>query len=595
MRHPFRDRDLRPFLLLAALLGVVWLRHHPRERDDGLGEATVAVEQARDLYPEAEALAATEEQGRFAVLDAAGGEIGTLLVSGPDTRRVTGYGGPTPVAIGLDADGEVMGVLVLDNAESEDYFQDVLDSALLESWNGLSPDAARRKPVDAVSGATLSSSAIIETVQLTLQAQAAEAPAVAPSFRATPGRVALGLVLLADLALFFFAKRLHRVRYLILALNVAVTGFWLTDMLSLALLAGWLQHGIPARAWLGIGTVLLLAILLPLCTGRDFYCTCVCPYGSFQDLLGRWHFFQQRAPKWLVSFLGSLRGLLLGLVWLGLVAGATFDLTGAEPFAAFHWRVAGIGTLVLAGVFLLLSLCIPRAWCRYLCPTGRLLRVARCSRSGEGTGGWMSFGTYCVCLLTVAAGWLAWNCAYVPAKTVPDVLQVIHNRRSVRNYTDEPVTPEQVETLLRAGMAAPTAGNTQPWAFVVVTERERLEKLAENLHYGKMLAKAGAAIVVCGVPERALPGAARDMWLLDCTAASQNILLAAEGIGLGAVWVGIHPIPERIALVRQVLDLPETVAPLNIISIGHPLGIEQPKRKYDERKIHRETWRGAQD
>lgn len=595
MRHPFRDRDLRSFLLLVALLGVVWLRHHPRERDDGSGETTVSVEQARDLFPEAESLAVTEDQGRFAVLDGTGEPIGTLLVSGPDTRRVTGYGGPTPVAVGLDADGGVMGVLLLDNAESEDYLQDVLDSALLESWNGLSPKAALRKPVDAVSGATLSSSAIIETVQLTLQSQVAEPLAAASSFRLTLGLVALWLVLLADLALFFYAKRLHRIRYLILALNVAVTGFWLTDMLSLALLAGWLRHGIPARAWLGAGTVVLLAILLPLCTGRDFYCTCVCPYGSFQDLLGRWHRFQQRTPKWLVSFLGGLRGFLLGLVWLGLVAGATFDLTGAEPFAAFHWRVAGVGTLVLAGVFLLLTLFIPRAWCRFLCPTGRLLRVARCSRGGEGTSGWVSFSPYCVCLLVVAAGWLAWNSSAVPAKDAPDVLQVIHNRRSVRNYTDEPVTPEQLEILLRAGMAAPTARNSQPWAFVVVTERERLDTLAEQLPYGKMLAKAGAAIVVCGNMERALPGVAQDMWVQDCSAAAQNILLAAEGIGLGAVWVGIHPIPERIAVVRRVLDLPETISPLNVISIGHPLGIEQPKRKYDERKIHRETWRGAQD
>lgn len=592
MRHPFRDRDFRPLLLLVALLGVVWLRHHPRERDDGLGQATVSVGQALDLFPEAAALAATEDQGRFAVLDAAGGEIGVLLVSGPDTRRVTGYGGPTPVAIGLDADGEVLGVLLLDNHESEDYLQDVLDSPLLESWNGLSPAAALRKPVDAVSGATMSSSAIIETVQLTLQAQVAEPLAVARPIRLLSlGRVALWLVLLADLALFFFAKRLHRIRHLILAMNVAVVGFWLTDMLSLALLGGWLQHGIPARAWLGVGAVLLLAVLLPLCTGRDFYCTCVCPYGSFQDLFGRWHRFHQRAPKWLVSFLCSVRGLLLGLVWLGLVAGATVDLTGAEPFAAFHWRVAGAGVLVLAGAFLLLALFIPRAWCRLLCPTGRLLRVARCSRGGGDGAGWVSFGPYGVCLLAVAAGWLAWTSAYVPAKGGADVLEVIHSRRSVRNYTDEPVTPEQLETLLRAGMAAPTARNTQPWAFVVVTERERLSALAEQLPYGKMLAKAGAAIVVCGDMERAMPGVARDMWVLDCTAASQNILLAAEGIGLGAVWVGIHPIPENIATVRRLLDLPETVHPLNVISIGHPLGFEQPKRKYDERKIHREAWR----
>lgn len=597
MTYLFRDRDFRPLLLLLAMLGVVWLRHHPRLAEGDEPGPAVSLDQARGLFPEADSLKEGAETGEYSVVDAAGERLGRLLVSGPDTKRVTGYGGPTPVAVGLDAAGKVRGVVLLDNAESEDYLQDVLDSGLLASWDGLVPDEALRKRVDAVSGATMSSDAIIETVQLTLQPLVAEPVARARSFRFRLVLAAVWLVLLADLGLFFFAKRLRPLRLWILGLNVAVIGFWAASMLSLSQLGGWVQHGIPARAWLATGIMAVLALLLPLFTGRDFYCTCVCPFGSFQDILGALRRRSSlRVPPRLASFLCSMRGLLLGLVWLGLIAGVALDLARVEPFAAFQWRIAGAGSLILAGVFLALALWLPRGWCRFFCPTGRLLRVARCSREGAGkTGGWVGFRPYCLGLLVAAAAWLAWNSVYLPVKDTPDMLEVIHSRRSVRNYTDEPVTPEQIEVLLRAGMAAPTARNMQPWAFVVVTERDRLKQLADHLPYGKMLARAGAAIVVCADMERALPGIAREMWVQDCSAAAQNILLAAEGIGLGAVWIGVHPIPDNIAAVRRLLDLPETVQPLNVVSIGHPLGIEEPKYKYDERKIHREVWRGKED
>lgn len=588
MKNPFRGRDVRPFLILCALVAIVWFRHHPRPTATVGQGNLVALDQVQDLFPEAASLVPLADEPGDTVMDGAGNTLGMVLVSGPDTARVTGYGGPTPVAIGLDADHEVMGVLLLDNMESESYLQEVVDTGLLESWNGLSATAALSKPVDAVSGATMSSSSIIETVRLTLQPLVAEAQVVRSTPRITGAVVAVWLVLLFDLALFFFAKRLHRLRPWILAANVAVTGFYAASLLSLAQFAGWSLHGIPVRAWLTTGVMLVLAILLPFFTGRDFYCACVCPYGSFQELLGRWRRPGLHTPPWLGSFLHGLRALVLGLAWLGMVAGLALDFTTAEPFAAFHWQAAGGRVLVLAGIFLALSFFVPRVWCRFLCPTGRLLTTARCAPQSSGTR--VSFAGYSLCLVLVAASWLAWNSAYVPAKQARDVLQVIHSRCSVRNYTSEPVTQNQLDTLLRAAMAAPTAGNAQPWSFVVVTDREQLSKLAGRLEYGKMLTKAGAAIVVCGLPEQALPGEARGMWVLDCAVASENILLAAEGIGLGGVWVGVYPIEERMTAVREVLGLPENVVPLNVISLGHPTGIERPKRKFDEKKIHHETW-----
>lgn len=172
---------------------------------------------------------------------------------------------------------------------------------------------------------------------------------------------------------------------------------------------------------------------------------------------------------------------------------------------------------------------------------------------------------------------------------IPDALTVIHSRKSVRKYLDKPVSKEQLETLLRAGMAAPTAMNRQPWEFVVVTERAVLDTLALSRGpRGKSpLSGASAAIVVCGDTSRTI-GAA---WIQDCSAASENILLAAEAIGLGAVWTGVYiDRPEPVDNVRRVLGLPPQIVPLNIIVIGYPTGEEKPKDKWNPGKIHWNGW-----
>lgn len=170
---------------------------------------------------------------------------------------------------------------------------------------------------------------------------------------------------------------------------------------------------------------------------------------------------------------------------------------------------------------------------------------------------------------------------------VPDVLTVIHQRKSVRNYTAEPVAEQELDQLVRAGFAAPSARNLQPWEFYVVTDRGTLDGLAAALPYGKMLAKAQAAIVVCGNSREFGEGATREMWVQDCSAATENILLAAEGIGLGAVWIGVYPYAPRVEAVSKALKLPEEFIPLNVISIGRPDGKDMPKKKYRESKVHR--------
>ena len=166
-----------------------------------------------------------------------------------------------------------------------------------------------------------------------------------------------------------------------------------------------------------------------------------------------------------------------------------------------------------------------------------------------------------------------------------DALNVMFTRRSIRKYTDEPVTEEQIKTLLEAGMNAPSANNRQPWHFIVVDEREQLNAIMEAHPYSKMLAQAPLAIVVCGditISER--------YWQQDCAAATENILLTARALELGSVWLGVFPNEERTAGISGLFDLPETVRPLCVIAVGHPAEEKGRVERYDEEKVHRNRW-----
>jgi len=174
-------------------------------------------------------------------------------------------------------------------------------------------------------------------------------------------------------------------------------------------------------------------------------------------------------------------------------------------------------------------------------------------------------------------------------QSISDTLSVIHNRKSVRNFTGESITQDEIDILLKAAMAAPSAVNCQPWEFIVVTDRKTLDALGEALPYAKMIFKAGGAIIVCGVPAQAHKQM-KEYAVIDSTLASQNILLAAEAIGLGAIWTAAYPYPDRMMSVKTILNIPEDIIPLNVIPIGHPSGEDVPKEKFCLKKIHWEMW-----
>lgn len=166
-------------------------------------------------------------------------------------------------------------------------------------------------------------------------------------------------------------------------------------------------------------------------------------------------------------------------------------------------------------------------------------------------------------------------------------MEAILNRKSVRKFKNEKIRNEIVEDLLRAGMQAPSAGNEQPWVFVVLRDKKTMEKITHVHPYAKMLLEADVAIVVCGdVSREKFPG----FWVQDCSAATENILVAAEDKGLGAVWLGVYPVEERVLGVQKLLGLPEDVIPLSIVPVGYPNEEKEAANRFDQSRIHYDKW-----
>lgn len=169
------------------------------------------------------------------------------------------------------------------------------------------------------------------------------------------------------------------------------------------------------------------------------------------------------------------------------------------------------------------------------------------------------------------------------------VINNIMTRTSIRKFTDKPVPQDTLDLLVKAGMAAPTAMDKRPWAYVVITDKETLNALDAIKPYFN-LKTATAAIVVCGNMDKAIEGEAREYWVQDCSAATENILLAAHAYGLGAVWCGVYPGHELVGEVSKVLELPENIIPLNVITLGYPDQNPEPKDKYNPEDIHYQKW-----
>jgi nitroreductase len=163
----------------------------------------------------------------------------------------------------------------------------------------------------------------------------------------------------------------------------------------------------------------------------------------------------------------------------------------------------------------------------------------------------------------------------------------IFSRRSVRRYLPKPVSSDLIENVLKAGMNAPSAGDEQPWHFIIIDKHDLLLNISESHPYAKMLKDAPIAILVCGDLQVLK---FKDLWIQDCSAASENMLLAAHDLGLGAVWIGVYPAENLVREIRNILSIPQHIVPFSIIGIGYPAEEKKGRLRYDKSKVHNNGW-----
>jgi nitroreductase len=164
-------------------------------------------------------------------------------------------------------------------------------------------------------------------------------------------------------------------------------------------------------------------------------------------------------------------------------------------------------------------------------------------------------------------------------------IDIIFARRSIRKFKEQEIEENKLTKIIEAGMAAPSSRNIKPWHLVTITERKTLNRLAEAHPYGKMLFQATAAIAVCGDTNLS-----PDYWIQDCSAVTENILIAAAALDLGSCWLGCHPRKERVSAIKKILSIPDNVGVLSLIAIGYPAENKEARTQYDKSLDHRQKW-----
>ena len=293
-------------------------------------------------------------------------------------KDIIGYGGTTPVEITV-IDGKISKIQPLKNQETPEFFGAVRNSDIFETLDGKTLEEAFRTPIDGVSGATYTSKAIIGNIKagvayalnsnVAMSAKHAENEHISLKFYIT-----IVIILAGGIVPLFIKDKRYRILQLVL--NVLLLGFWGGTFISYSLMTSYLTYGITKVVMIPVALMLIAAFIYPFFGKNDYYCLWMCPYGSIQELAGKWVKIKIKMSPKLIKALNYFReALWFVLMWL-LWTGIWFDWMGYEPFAAFFFTDASVVTLSIAGAFLILSCFIQRPYCRFVCPTGSLFKLA---------------------------------------------------------------------------------------------------------------------------------------------------------------------------------------------------------------------------
>lgn len=327
-------------------------------------------------FPEADSLS-LEDVSLYYIYDDED-VVGKMMNTSPHCDKIFGYNGSIPLTIYLDEDDIIEEVVLCDNKESKSYIKKVVNSGLLDEWDGLSLEEAIEEKVDAVSGCTFSSSAIIESMRTRMSVFAEQESSFFAWDRSLLLRqVAILITTVLALICFFRPQKSKSLRIITLVLSICILGFWTNSLLSLALFCNWLINGVSLSIQIPILIVAILSLVLPLVTKKSFYCQYLCPFGALQEFVGHIGSKKIVVSAKVFKFFTFFRKIDLLLLLVLVAFGVGLDLSTVEPFPVFNYQSIGFGVAIFAAVIILLSIFIKKPWCNFLCPTGTLLEVFR--------------------------------------------------------------------------------------------------------------------------------------------------------------------------------------------------------------------------
>ena len=371
-------RIFRIIAVIMAFVSAFFVLHKPAEPKTD--DCSLDKDAAKQIFKTAETFEKTGNECVFNVSESSGKMLGRVLYAKPDETSIAGFGGNLRVVVGILPDGKIAGVELGENYESYGFIERVRDEGFFKKWNGLSIEEAAKADVDTVSGATMSTTAIKSMVALNLSKYSGMKIA-ADRQDATPLwlKIAVFVILAYSLFAFFFPQKTAKFRIFHLVLLVVVLGFISGSALSFESFKNWLISGNIALVPI---VILCAAVLIPVIFGKNFYCSFLCPFGAFQELLGRIPLPKKSLPPKFMKGVSIFKGVLLVLIYAVMISSLISDLTVFEPFSAFKFEAASLPSLVIAALFLAVSMFISRPWCRFFCPTGTLINMLS-KRNGE--------------------------------------------------------------------------------------------------------------------------------------------------------------------------------------------------------------------
>lgn len=343
-------------------------------------ENAIPLARVQEIFPAARSLHSIAEIADAAhVRDGHGALLGMVLSTVSQCADIIGYAGPVPLLIAIDPDERVVGISLLSNHETAQFVTHVTQQGLLAAWNGKTVAESSVLAVDAISGATMTSRAVIDSVRRSCRRVCEEeVPVSAGDGVQLPdifAASAIALVFLLAVLSLFFSRALRRLRILLLCAGIGVLGFWQANMFSMGTLRRWLIAGANTFPDKTLMIAVVFAVIVMLVTRKNPYCGYVCPYGALQELVSMPLRKKRSLPQCAATRMRISGYVFLGSVSTLLVLGKYEMLSLCEPFAFFSLKAVSVWVWCLAGAFLCVSLLYPRLWCRFFCPTGHLLGV----------------------------------------------------------------------------------------------------------------------------------------------------------------------------------------------------------------------------